>query len=174
MNIPFRTFRAHLLFKLWTWSLCVHFKTRKKNFADFLKKNCRFSNFLKFWSFINLPLDLESRNVLHKGSGRFSHFDVYWIQANKHPDRQAKFIYLNQIICLQLPIVLCICLLKKYISTFFLKISPLRINFGLRLWTADSNSGLDGKPEGKIYHILLPAYPTFLNWNFSKFLNKYS
>ena len=27
------------------------------------------------------------------GPDRFSRFDVYWIQTNKHPDTQAKFVY---------------------------------------------------------------------------------
>ena len=51
---------------------------------------------MKFWSFINLPW---GPYMSHKkfGPDRFSRFDVYWIQTNKqtnrHPDRQAKFIY---------------------------------------------------------------------------------
>ena len=27
------------------------------------------------------------------GPDQFSRFDVYWIQTNKHPDTQAKFLY---------------------------------------------------------------------------------
>ena len=37
---------------------------------------------------------LWSRDVSQKsGHDRFSRFDVYWIQTNKHQDRQAKFIH---------------------------------------------------------------------------------
>ena len=77
------------------------------------------NKYLKFLSFINLPC---GHVMSHKkfGPDRFSRFDVYWIQTNKktnrHPDRQAKFIYRYQCICLCicLWIYLCICLYNIY------------------------------------------------------------
>ena len=54
-----RARRAHLLFRLWTFSLCIHWKTKTKKFPDFIKKNLGFSKFnanqilleANFWNF---------------------------------------------------------------------------------------------------------------------------
>jgi len=82
------------------------FKNKEEtNFVDFKKNSRIFKNlnfftklktfkthFLKFLSFINLPC---GHVMSHKkiGPDRFSRFDVYWIKTNRHPNRQAKFIY---------------------------------------------------------------------------------
>ena len=81
-------------------------KQRRKKFRGLLKKNSRifkiFKNFtkiktfkhkfLKFWSFIKLPWG-HVMSYTKLGPDRFSRYDVYWIQANRQTDRQAKFIY---------------------------------------------------------------------------------
>ena len=66
------------------------------DFQNFQKSNFDGGKFLKIRSSINLPW---GHVMSHKkfGPDRFSRFDVYWIQTNKHPnkqtDRQAKIIY---------------------------------------------------------------------------------
>ena len=62
----------------------------KNNFVDFQnfqKSNFDGGKFLKILSSINLPWD---HVMSHKkfGPDRFSRFDVYWIQTNRHPDKQ--------------------------------------------------------------------------------------
>ena len=47
--------------------------------------------FFKFLSFINLPWG-HARSQKKFGPNRLSRFDVYWIQTNKHPDRQAESV----------------------------------------------------------------------------------
>jgi len=79
--LAFRALRAHLLFKLWTCSFCLHFKTKKKKF-------CVKTHFKIFLSIINLPRGHVMSNKKF-GPDRFSRFDVYCTQTN----RQAKFIY---------------------------------------------------------------------------------
>jgi len=103
LHEAFRALRAHLLFKLWTCSFCLHFKTKKKILRIFKTKIADFQEFnfftkLKtfkthfFLSFINLSC---GHVMSHKkfGPDQFSRFDVYWIQTNRHPNRQAKFTF---------------------------------------------------------------------------------
>ena len=49
---------------------------------------------MKFWSFINLPWG-HMRFHTKVVPDRFSCFAVYWIQTDRHPDRQAKYILLS-------------------------------------------------------------------------------
>ena len=75
-------------------SFCLHFKTKKKNKLRIFK-NLNFftklktfkTHFFKFLSFINLSC---GHVMSHKkfGPDRFSCFDVYWIQTNRHPNKQ--------------------------------------------------------------------------------------
>ena len=97
---------VHLLFQLWTVSLCKHCKRKtNKYFADFIKI---ISWILKIFknrilleaNFSKLSINLPWGHVRsHKKCwpDRFNSFDVYWIQTdrqtNKQTDRQAKFIY---------------------------------------------------------------------------------
>ena len=81
------------------FSLCLRCKTKtnkifggcyKKNFVDL--QNFQNPNFVrgKFWkirSSIKLSLGYV-RSQTKFGPDRFSRFDVYWIQTNKHPDKQ--------------------------------------------------------------------------------------
>ena len=83
---------------MWTTcSFCLYSKTKKKKISRILKNNLRIfknlnfctklktfkSHFLKFLSFINLPC------------GRFSRFDVYWLQTNKQTDKPNLYIDWN-------------------------------------------------------------------------------
>ena len=89
---------THLLFQLWTCSVCIHCKTKtnkkicgfKKN-RGFLKifknRNLLEANFLKIRSSINLPWG-HARFHKKYGPVPFSRFFLY-----KQTDRQANYIY---------------------------------------------------------------------------------
>jgi len=78
-------------------------KQRRKKFCGFLKKSSRIFKNLNFFtklkthflkkglSFINLTC---GHVMSHKkfGYDRFSRFDVYWIQTNRHPDKPNLYI----------------------------------------------------------------------------------
>ena len=91
-----RTLRAHLLFRFWTFSLCVHCKRKtnqkfhgiKKNFVDF--QNFQESNFvtgkfLKIRSSLNFPWSHVRSHKSFKPD-RFS-------RLLKTNDSQSKYIY---------------------------------------------------------------------------------
>jgi len=93
----FRALRAHILFQLWTFSVCIHCKTKTKKFADFIKKCCVFSKlygnrillgsiFLKFRSFINLFWG-HVRSYKKFGPDRFSRLNVYRIQTHRQKSK---------------------------------------------------------------------------------------
>ena len=78
--------RTHLLYALWKFSLCIHFITKTKKVADFIKKKfCGFSSFDKNW--INLSLGHVKFHT------KFSCFDVNWIQQT------TKYIWRYEINC---------------------------------------------------------------------------
>ena len=56
-------------------------KHKPKKVADFIKK--KFTGFLKFWLPINLPWG-HVKSHTQFGPDRFSRFDVYWIQTDRH------------------------------------------------------------------------------------------
>ena len=86
----FREFHDKIL-----WILKIYLKSNfvrgfhKKNSQIFkiLKNFTKIKNFkhkyLKFWSFINLSWG-HARSHKKLGPDRFSRFDVYWIQINRH------------------------------------------------------------------------------------------
>ena len=92
-----RTLRAHLLFRFWTFSLCVHCKRKtnqkfhgiKKNFVDF--QNFQESNFvkgkfLKIRSSLNFPAGVTWGPTKVLSPIRFS-------RLLKTNDSQSKYIY---------------------------------------------------------------------------------
>jgi len=103
LNITFYRYtrlssRAHLLFQLWTCSLCIQFKNKNKNFfcgfRKFSKIEFCLEKFLKIRSFVNIPWG-PARSYTQFGPDRFSRFGVYRIQTadRQTPPRQAKYIY---------------------------------------------------------------------------------
>ena len=86
------------------FTLYTHCKNKQKKFADFIKFLCGFSNltkigfvggkFLKFWSFINLPLG-HARSHKKFGPDRFSRFDVYWIQLQTNIQTPKPNLYID-------------------------------------------------------------------------------
>ena len=93
--------RAHLLFQLWTFSLCIHCKTiTKQRICGFYKKCCGFSKFSNIElcqrqifeiSIIHKP-SLVSREVPQKLWARS--VQLFWrlLDTNKHPDKESKYI----------------------------------------------------------------------------------
>ena len=89
-----RALRAHLLFHLWTFSICIHYKTK----TNFIKK-CRGYSEIEFCkrlifenSIVNKP-SLGSPRVPQKIlTKRFSRFDVFWIQTDRQTNRQGKYL----------------------------------------------------------------------------------
>ena len=89
--------RAHILFRLWTFSLYIHCKTKKKhkNFVNFIKKGFSKFSIIEFVidyifenSIIHKP-SLGSRDFTQKfGLDRFSRFDGYWIHTNRQTNKQ--------------------------------------------------------------------------------------
>ena len=74
-----------------TWNYAYSpFKT--KTTKVIIKLKTFKTHFLKFVSFINLPCGHVLSHTKF-GPDRFSRFDVYWIQTNRHTNRQPKFIY---------------------------------------------------------------------------------
>ena len=74
-------------------------KTSLQRFTTVFSCTCNYNvKFLPGFPWYHKKMGLIVSAVFmmsHKkfGPDRFSRFDVYWIQTNKHPDRQAKFIY---------------------------------------------------------------------------------
>ena len=101
-----RALRVHLLFQLWTFPLCLCYKTKTKQKNRGFNKNncCWFFKLIKnriylevnFWILIihNLPWGHVRSNTKF-GPDRFSCLFVCWIQTNKQTPRQAKYIYVK-------------------------------------------------------------------------------
>ena len=62
----FRALRAHLLFKLWTCSLCLHFKTKKKKILRIFKN--KFADFQEFKFFTKLKTFITHFFIIHNPS----------------------------------------------------------------------------------------------------------
>ena len=96
-NKAIMTLRAHLLASS-TFNCCSisqHFliyKTILQIFSDLqFFRGFKFffgNNFLKFWAPINLSWG-HVRSYKKIGRDQHSRFDVYWIQKNRHPDKQS-------------------------------------------------------------------------------------
>ena len=93
---------AHLLFQLWTFSVCIHCNTKQTRCGFYLKFFLDFQHLRKiefcwrqiFWTVDHLWLNLPRGHVKSHtkfGPNLFSHFNVYWIQTN----RQAMFIHVD-------------------------------------------------------------------------------
>jgi len=88
--------RAHLLFQLWKFSLCVHCKTITKSFRRF--KNRGFLKFIddRILLETNFKIIFIYFEVTHKIWARsVQPFDVYWIQIDRQTNRQASSIYIG-------------------------------------------------------------------------------
>ena len=94
--LGFKGASRHLLFQLWTCSLCIIVKQKQEKFRGCYKKIVYFQNvqkskfekskFLEIRSSVNLPWGhARSRNKF--GPDRFSRVDVYWIQTNKQTSK---------------------------------------------------------------------------------------
>ena len=107
--LGFRALRAHLLFKLWTCSFCLHFKTKMKKILRIFKKNSRIFKNLNLFTKLKTPkTQIFKISIIHKPSlGSLNVPQKIWArsvqplwrlldtnrQTNKHTDRQAKSIY---------------------------------------------------------------------------------
>ena len=89
----FRALRAHLLFKLWTFSLCVHFKTKTKkssriswkNFGDF---EIFFENRILFADFIKKIVDFQNLKIWARSVQPFWRLLDTNKQTNKQSNKQ--------------------------------------------------------------------------------------
>ena len=90
--LGFKGASRHLLFQLWTCSLCIIVKQKQEKFRGCYKKNRVFSKCSKieiwekqiFGNSIICKPSLGSREVPQKfWRARFSSFEVYWIQTDR-------------------------------------------------------------------------------------------
>ena len=67
-------------------------------FSNFQKSNFVRGKFLINQSSINFPWSYVMSHTKF-GPDRFSCFDVYWKQTNRHPDGQANYIWITAALC---------------------------------------------------------------------------